>query len=210
MHHKRILLSVILAVLTSMICGLVAVSFPPPALAQQPGRRSVQRWEYCAIIDLLPANAAKINFVMQKYTGVATICYFESSGCRRGEVVFVLSYADSLKLKSGADSLRDPNGEVAAALRANAASMRERNRHYQRPSPNWATVVGKWLETGEWISWAVPTMSLKQSISNVVSSHSLAPDVVGRKRRKRVSHHDWSGDAFVQTRRRVCLPPTLV
>ena len=27
--------------------------------------------------------------------------------------------------------------------------------------------------------------------------------IVGRERRERVSHHDWSGDAFVKSRRRV-------
>ena len=30
-----------------------------------------------------------------------------------------------------------------------------------------------------------------------------AEQIVGRERRSRVSHHDWSGDAFVDSRRRV-------
>ena len=110
------------AAFTALICPLVAISFSQRALAQQ--SRRVQGWEYCAITDASPSDPAKINLVMDKYTGVATICYFRSSGCRREEVTFDLSYADSLKLRIDADSLRDVNTQYAAAVRANAASMR--------------------------------------------------------------------------------------
>jgi hypothetical protein len=32
---------------------------------------------------------------------------------------------------------------------------------------------------------------------------NAAQQIVGRERRERVSHHDWCGDAFVKSRRRV-------
>jgi hypothetical protein len=97
------------------------MTFSQSALAQQP--RRIQRWEYCAIIDAHPSDPAKVNLVMEKYTGVATICYFGSSGCRREDITFDLSYADSLKLRIDTRS-QDANSPYVAAVRANAASMR--------------------------------------------------------------------------------------
>ena len=37
----------------------------------------------------------------------------------------------------------------------------------------------------------------------VLAQVGAAEQIVGRERRERVSHHDWSGDAFVNSRRRV-------
>ena len=126
MSHKQRIVSIRIAALVAVTCGLLllGVSLPRQAAAQRTTRSKITRWEYCAIVDAHPEDPMGINLAKEKYTGVATICYFRSSGCRREEVTFSLSYADSLKLKSGADSLKDPNSKVAAALRANAASTR--------------------------------------------------------------------------------------
>lgn len=61
--------------------------------AQQVSRR--QRWEYCAIINssftnlFSPRDATAI--------GVASICYFQSTGCRMEEVKFDLDLAQLRK-----------------------------------------------------------------------------------------------------------------
>ncbi len=126
MSHKRKIVSGRLAVGLVWISALflAGVYLPPQSSAQKSSRSKAQRWEYCAIIDARPEDPAAINLVREKYTGVATICYFRSSGCQREGVSSSITYAESLKLKSGADSLIDPNSQVAAALRANAAWTR--------------------------------------------------------------------------------------
>jgi len=61
--------------------------------AQQVSRR--QRWEYCAIINssftnfLSPGDATAI--------GVASICYFQNTGCRMEQVKFDLNLAQFRK-----------------------------------------------------------------------------------------------------------------
>jgi hypothetical protein len=96
MSHKQRIVSIRLAALLAVTCGLLlfGISVPPQSSAQKPTRSNITRWEYCAIIS---AQSKWPRENKEKYTGVATICYFRSSGCRREEVVFELTYSDFLK-----------------------------------------------------------------------------------------------------------------
>lgn len=94
MNYNRRIVSAGFASVMAVMCGLVVMSFPRQSFAQQARRNRVQRWEYCAILN------ARIKWPLQskeKYTGIATICYFRNSGCRSEEVIFELTYADFLK-----------------------------------------------------------------------------------------------------------------
>ena len=88
--HQRIV-SARSAILIAMICGLAMMSVSDRSSAQQSRRNGIQRWEYCVVLH------AGCQATKEKYVGIATICYFRSSGCRREEVVFELTYADFLK-----------------------------------------------------------------------------------------------------------------
>jgi hypothetical protein len=96
MSHKQRIVSVRLAALLAVTSGLLlfGMSVSPQSSAQKSRGRKAQRWEYCAILG---AQSKWPRENKEKYTGVATICYFRSSGCRREEVIFELTYSDFLK-----------------------------------------------------------------------------------------------------------------
>ena len=94
MNAKRRIVSARLASLIAVMCGLVIMSLPQRSSAQQPRRTANQGWEYCAILNAGPKYQPEIK---DKYVGIATICYFRTSGCRKEEVVFELAHADFLK-----------------------------------------------------------------------------------------------------------------
>src|SRR5437016_2896847 len=53
-----------------------------------------QRWEYCAIMN---SSANMPSARDKKTTGVASICYFQSIGCRTEEVTFDVDFAEVRK-----------------------------------------------------------------------------------------------------------------
>lgn len=113
MSHKQGIVSIRLAAIVAVTCALLlfGMSLPPQSSAQKTSRSKITRWEYCAIIG---TQSDGFGVKKEKYRGVATICYFRSSGCRREEVSFDLVYADFLKERA------DPNEYVNAS----AARMR--------------------------------------------------------------------------------------
>ncbi len=119
MSYTRRIVSVRLAPFMAVTCGflLVGLSLSPQALAQRSPKSRVQRSEYCAIVG---AHSDGFGIKKEKYKGVATICYFRSSGCRREEVSFELVYADFLK--EGADANQFYN-TYAARMRAEESAL---------------------------------------------------------------------------------------
>ena len=53
-----------------------------------------QRWEYCAIMN---STARRPSARDEKATGIASICYFQSIGCRTEEVTFDVDIAEVRK-----------------------------------------------------------------------------------------------------------------
>ncbi|HYW74986.1 MAG TPA: hypothetical protein VE961_28425, partial [Pyrinomonadaceae bacterium] len=68
--------------------------------AQQVSQR--QKWEYCAITSFSSGNLASLQ--NGKAIGVASICYFQSGGCRMEEVRFELDPAEFKKSLSPRDA----------------------------------------------------------------------------------------------------------
>ena len=101
-------------------CGIVSTDMLSlhPTFAQQSRRNQIQRWEYCAITnayELSPTGQSK-----EKYIGLASICYFRTSGCRREEVRFELIYADFLK-EVGRNANENANRYFASVRAAESA-----------------------------------------------------------------------------------------
>ena len=94
MNPKRRIITSGGAALIAVMCSLVIASFLQRSSAQQSRRNRTQEWDYCAILNVQPKWPRENK---DKYVGVATICYFRTSGCRREDVVFELTYADFLK-----------------------------------------------------------------------------------------------------------------
>jgi hypothetical protein len=96
MSHKQGIFSLKLATGMTVITGLLVAGMfcSQQSSAQKLPRIKAQRWEYCAIIG---AHSDLFGIKTEKHTGVATICYFRSSGCHREQVSFELTYADFLK-----------------------------------------------------------------------------------------------------------------
>jgi hypothetical protein len=119
MSHKQRIVSVRLAALVAVTCGLLlfGVSLPRQSSAQKSTRSKITRWEYCAIVG---AQSDGFGAKKEKYRGVATICYFRSSGCRREEVSFDLICATFLK--QGADANQYANIS-AARMRAEESAL---------------------------------------------------------------------------------------
>jgi hypothetical protein len=119
MSHNQRIVSIRLAVCMAVTCGLLlfGMSLPPQSSAQKSTKSKITGWEYCAILG---TQSDGFGVRKEKYTSVATICYFRSSGCRREEVTFELIYATFLK--QGAD----PNQYVntsAARMRAEESAL---------------------------------------------------------------------------------------
>ena len=77
MSHKQRIVSFRLAALLAVTSGLLlfGMSVSPQSSAQKSRGRKVQRWEYCAILG---AQSKWPRENKEKYTGVATICYFHN------------------------------------------------------------------------------------------------------------------------------------
>ncbi len=119
MSHKQRIISIRIAAFVAVTCGLLplGMSLPPQSSAQKSTRSKITRWEYCAIVG---AQSDGFGAKKEKYRGVATICYFRSSGCRREEVSFDLVYTEFLK--EGADANQSYN-TYAARMRAEESAM---------------------------------------------------------------------------------------
>ena len=83
--------------------------------AQQVSKR--QKWEYCAITSYSGTFTAPLSQPDAKASAVASICYFESGGCRREELKFELDLAEfkkSLKIERMSAAV-DKATEIALA-----------------------------------------------------------------------------------------------
>lgn len=72
-----------------------------------------QRWEYCAIMN---ASAKMPSPRDEKATAVASICYFQSIGCRTEEVTFDVDFAEVRKKLNATEN----QGAVMYAAREKA------------------------------------------------------------------------------------------
>ena len=104
--------------LIAVMCSAGIMFLPQQASAQQ-RRNKTQRWDYSAILG---AGRTMPPESKDKYVGVATICYFQTSGCRKEEVVFELTYADFLK-DADAKQNESYNRIYAAPARATESAL---------------------------------------------------------------------------------------
>jgi hypothetical protein len=120
MNWSQSTMMIKLAAFVIAACGLVATDMFPVrrADARQSRRNEIQKWEYCAITGAAALNPSEST---EKYVGLASICYFQSSGCRREEVRFELTYADFLK-EVGANPNENYN-RYAASMRAAESAL---------------------------------------------------------------------------------------
>jgi hypothetical protein len=72
--------------------------------AQQVSKR--QKWEYCAITSYSAALTGPLSQPDTKARAVASICYFELTGCRREELKFELELAEFKKSLDPHDATR--------------------------------------------------------------------------------------------------------
>lgn len=117
MNTERRIVSARFALMIAVMC-IVGIMFLPQQASAQQRRNKTQGWEYSAILSAgrtMPESK-------DKYVGIATICYFQISGCRKEEVVVELTYADFLKVA-------DPklgeayNRNYAAGLKATESAL---------------------------------------------------------------------------------------
>ncbi len=96
MSHKQRIVAIRFIVGVTMIGSLLLAggSLPPRSSAQGSRKSNATRWEYCAI---LYAQRKFPQANKEKFVATATICYFRTSGCRKEEVTYELTYSDYLK-----------------------------------------------------------------------------------------------------------------
>lgn len=118
MNAKRRIVAARFALLIAVMCSVGIMFLPQQASAQQ-RRNKTQGWEYAAILS---AGRAMPPESKDKSVGIATICYFQISGCRKEEVVFEIIYADFLKVADPRQS-ESYNRMYAAPLKAAESAL---------------------------------------------------------------------------------------
>jgi len=118
MSAKRRIVPARFAFLIAVMCSVGIMLLAEQASAQQ-RQTKTRGWEYSAILN---AGRTMPPESKDKFVGIATICYFQITGCRKEEVVFELTYADFLK-DADAKQSESYNRIYAAPARATESAL---------------------------------------------------------------------------------------